>query len=98
MVDRKATVKVDDFRQRLSCPGLPLAVYWEVAAHLRQVDGVAVDLVPQSSQQFDYAQSQVEALWIEYPPNASEKVCQQVDRILTYYGDRYGAWEVVSGE
>jgi hypothetical protein len=97
MLDRRSTVTVDDVRRRLSCPGLPLAVYREVVAHLRQVDGVAVDLIGQSSQQFDYTQSQVEALWIQYPPNASEKVCQQVDRILTYYGDLYGAWEVVSG-
>ncbi|MGB3236914.1 MAG: hypothetical protein WBB29_01375 [Geitlerinemataceae cyanobacterium] len=97
MVEQKATVKVDDCRQHLSCPGLPLAVYREVAAHLQQVDGVAVELVEQSSQEFDYTQSQVEALWIQYPANASVKVCQQVDRILTYYGDRYGAWLVVSG-
>lgn len=96
MVDQRDTSEVRDVRRHLCCPGLPLAIYQEVAAHLRQVDGVETGLVPQSSQQFDYAQSQVGALWIQYPPHTSEQVRQQIERILAYYGDRYGAWLVAS--
>lgn len=73
------------------CAGLPLAVYREVAAHLCQVDGVETGLVSQSSQVFDYALSQIDRLWIQGPDAARE----QVQRILAYYGDRYGAWETV---
>jgi len=38
-------------------PGLPLAVYREVAAHLQQVEGVETGLLPQTAQRFDYTQS-----------------------------------------
>jgi hypothetical protein len=71
------------------CVGLPLAVYREVAAHVSQVDGVQTGLVAQSSRQFEYGQSQVEGLWIQ----VSEVGRSQVEQILAYYGDRYGAWE-----
>lgn len=96
MTERGEKSAVGDVRRHLCIPSLPLAVYREVAAHLRQVEGVETGLVPQSSQQFDYTQSQVGALWIQYPPNASETVRQQVERILAYYGDRYGTWLVVN--
>jgi hypothetical protein len=70
-------------------PGLPLAVYREVAAHLRQVDGVETGLDPATSQQFDYNQSQVGGLWIQYAPTASLASRELVDRILAYYQNRY---------
>lgn len=78
---------------------LPLAVYREVAAHLRQVEGVQVRLLPQTSQTFDYLDSQVGGLWLEYPVESppsqqDQQRRQRVDQILTYYGDRFGAWEV----
>ncbi|MEL7036153.1 MAG: hypothetical protein AAFO04_11105 [Cyanobacteria bacterium J06592_8] len=85
---------------QLRCPRLPLAVYREVAAHLRQVEGVQTGLNPQGSNcessppgSFDYTRSQVGSLWIQYPENVSSTSRQQVDRILNYYGDRYGSWE-----
>ena len=81
---------------RLCSPGLPLAVYREVAAHLRQVDGVETGLLPQLSTKFDYYQSQVGGLWIRYPKDAAD-ICQpQVERILAYYGDRFKAWETIN--
>ncbi|MDY6940043.1 MAG: hypothetical protein SWY16_20610 [Cyanobacteriota bacterium] len=80
-------------RQFLRCRTLPLAVYREVAAHLRQVGGVRAGLVPQSSPEFDYALSQIGSLWIEYADDTDAAARDRVDRILTYYGDRYGAWE-----
>jgi hypothetical protein len=82
-------------RYRIRCAGLPLAVYREVAAHLCQVDGVEIELLPQQSQQFDYRLSQVDSLWIQYPDDLNSACCQQVEQILAYYSDRYGAWETV---
>jgi hypothetical protein len=70
---------------------LPLAIYLEVAAHLRQVTGLRVDLSPQSALEFDYLQSQVGGLSIDCTAvNAIDHV--QVTEILNYYERRYGAW------
>lgn len=81
---------------QICCPGLPLAVYREIAAHLRQVQGVEAGLIPQTSQQFDYNQSQVSGLWIQYT-NASDAVGrEQVNQILAHYQNRYGIWEEAS--
>jgi hypothetical protein len=84
------------------CPQLPLAVYQEVATHLRQVEGVKTQLHPimtQSSEsdvsEFDYLQSQVGSLSIQYHADVDETTRQQVDRILAYYSDRYGVWKSV---
>ena len=74
-------------------PGLPLAVYREIAAHLRQVEGVETGLYPAQFQQFDYNQSQVGGLWIQYAQTASSESRERVDQILAYYQNRYGASE-----
>lgn len=79
-------------RSHIHCPGLPLAIYREVAAHLRQVEGVETGLIPQASPAFDYSESQVGGLWIQFPESASSITDDRVKRILSYYGDRYGAW------
>lgn len=71
---------------------LPLAVYREVAAHLSQVEGVQTELMPQTSKQFDYTLSQIGSLEIEFPETART----QVEKILAYYGDRFGAWTILS--
>lgn len=96
MAEYQETGSTATIGQHLCCPGLPLAVYREVAAHLRQVDGVETALIEQSSERFDYAQSQVGSLSIYYPPHADAQLRERVDRILAYYGDRYGAWLAVS--
>lgn len=78
--------------QKLTCPGLSLAVYREIAAHLRQVDGVNSDLFAQTATEFDYLQSQVGGLWLEYLPNDERE--QQVNSILTYYELKYSSsWQ-----
>jgi hypothetical protein len=89
-----------DFRldDHIRCPGLPLAVYREIAAHLRQVDGVVVELMPQQSQQFDYRLSQIDSLWIKSASDIDSACRQQVHQILAYYSDRYGAWEAVNSD
>lgn len=79
-------------KQHLESPGLPLAVYREIAAHLRQVTGVDAGLTPQPSPHFDYNQSQVGSLWIQHPWDLDPACQQQVDQILAYYGDRFGPW------
>lgn len=71
---------------------MPLAVYREVAAHLRQVAGVETVLLPQTSQVFDYQESQVGGLHVQYAADANGATGQRVAQILKYYGDRYGAW------
>ncbi|MGA7936626.1 MAG: hypothetical protein WCA35_23935 [Kovacikia sp.] len=80
---------------RIRRTDLPLAVYREVAAHLCQVDGVEVELVPQQSQQFDYRLSQIDSLEIQYPDNLNSACSTRIKQILAYYSDRYGAWETV---
>lgn len=72
---------------------LPLAVYREVAAHLSQVEGVETGLLSQQSEQFNYGQSQVGSLWIQFSEAVDAVSRSQVEQILAYYGDRYGAWE-----
>jgi hypothetical protein len=85
---------------QLRCPQLPLAVYREVAAHLRQVEGVKAVLIPRSishdqREKFDYNQSQILALEIEYSA-ISDRQKQQIEDILDYYAQRYRPWEFQS--
>ena len=84
--------------QKLTCPQLPLAVYREVAAHIRQVKGVEANPILRSIEhqpgaKFDYYQSQVAALEINYSAEVTEQHKQRVTEILDYYGKRYHPWE-----
>lgn len=85
-------------RTQIRCPGLPLAIYREVAAHLRQVTGVEAELIPQTSQQFDYRDSQIGGLLIQYTEAVDLENQERVNQILAYYQNRYGAWEDVTTE
>lgn len=76
-------------KEKIEFAGLPLAVYREIAAHLRQVEGVEVGLIPQSSPQFDYYQSQIEGLWISWVSSPTFESQQLVQQILAYYRNRY---------
>ena len=85
-------------QQQLTSPQLPLAVYREVIAHLRQVEGVNASLIMRSidhdpAEKFDYYQSQVAALEIDYAENLAESSIQRVTDILDYYAQRYYPWE-----
>ena len=77
-------------KEKIEFANLPLAVYREIAAHLRQVPGVEVDLIPQSSPQFDYNQSQIGGLHISWAANSTSESRQRVQQILAYYQNRYG--------
>ena len=76
-------------KEKIEFAGLPLAVYREIAAHLSQVEGVEVDLIPQSSQEFDYNQSQIGGLCISWTANSGSESRQRVNQILAYYQNRY---------
>ncbi|MGK7928018.1 MAG: hypothetical protein AB4290_22725 [Spirulina sp.] len=88
-------------RERISCQKMPLAIYREVAAHLQQVSGISVTLVSQSARDFDYGQSQIEGLCIDYPDDFDldsplETLGdrqQQIEAILAYYAKHHGTWE-----
>jgi hypothetical protein len=85
-------------QQQFTCPQLPVAVYREVSAHLRQIEGVDASLIMRPLdhdpvEKFDYYQSQVAALQINYSENVDELAREQVAEILDYYAQRYQLWE-----
>ncbi len=79
--------------ETIKIPSLPLAVYREIAAHLRQLDGIEVEILPQSSSEFSYFQSQVEGLQLTYSSTFSSEEKQYYQDILDYYEQQYGSWE-----
>lgn len=76
--------------QTLIYPQLPLAVYREIAAHLSQIQGLTVTFLPQTATSFDYAQSQVGGLELQYPLDLSAQEEGFLQEILSYYGQIYG--------
>ncbi len=84
-------------RKELTCHKLPLAVYREVMAHLRQVEGVTVGLISQPTdnnpESFDYNQSQIKSLWLQYDRNLPSRNKQRIEEILDYYAQRYNPWQ-----
>jgi hypothetical protein len=90
------TAQTEQAQFQLVSPSLPLAVYREVAAHLRQVPGVIVELLPQTADYFDYALSQVGGIAIIFGEQATAASRHRVDLILAYYGDRFQPWQPLS--
>lgn len=82
-ITNKSTKKIN-----LICDRLPLAVYREIASHLRQINGVNTDLFSQTATEFDYLQSQVGGLSLEYSPSEDTEI--KVKSILAYYENKYG--------
>ncbi len=80
--------------QWLTYPSLPLAVYREIAAHLQQVEGVQVEVLPQDAPSFDYGQSQVKGLSLGYSESLTDAQRQQVQSILDYYAKIHGNYEI----
>jgi hypothetical protein len=74
----------------LSIERLPLAVYYEIAAHLQQLSGIQVEILPQTAPNFDYLQSQVGGISINCS-KLSVVDRTKADEILDYYHQRYGA-------
>ncbi len=65
---------------------LPLAVYREIAAHLESIHGVKTNLIAQDCPQFEYLNSQLKGICLEYPHNLDLSDRQQITEILAYYG------------
>lgn len=84
------TQTVQTTKWQFHIPALPLAVYREIAAHVRQVQGVTAGLTAQTSPDFDYLQSQVAHLWLELSPEIDPAERQRLQQILDYYCQRYG--------
>ena len=80
--------------KKITCPRLPLAIYREIVAHIRQIDGVKADLIEQTATDFDYLQSQVGGLWVQYPND--QIVNEQIESVLAYYADQYGSWQAIT--
>jgi hypothetical protein len=57
---------------------------------------LAIYREPQDSTTFDYLLSQLGGLRIHLPNDP--EAAHQVDHILAYYGDRYGAWTELKSE
>lgn len=85
-------------QQKLTCPQLPLAVYREIVAHLRQVKGINSGLIPQDSKEFAYLQSQVGGLWIEYQANIEPQQESKAEQILAYYAAKYGTFSPIDSQ
>jgi hypothetical protein len=85
-------------KNNLTIERLPLAIYLEIAAHLRQIEKVETTLIQQptyleSKPQFDYLESQIRCLQIEYPNDLNTSCQQTMKEILDYYAKRYGSWQ-----
>lgn len=76
------------YQEQVILPQLPLAIYQELAVHLRQLPGVETKLVPQGSLQFDYLESQTGGLVLSYD-SSNLIIQQQIAEVLKYYSDRY---------
>jgi len=83
-------------RYEIEFPGMPLAIYRELAAHLRQIEGVETGLLSQQSEQFDYNQSQVGRLWIHHDLDIPSVHRQRLEQVLAYYRDRFGPWQKIN--
>ncbi len=79
-------------KEKITYPHLSLAVYRELAAHLRQIKGVTIELIPQQSQQFDYYNSQIDHLEMGYPVNLSISEKERLSDILNYYAGVHGSY------
>ncbi|MDJ0601522.1 MAG: hypothetical protein QNJ37_22090 [Crocosphaera sp.] len=80
-------------QETITYPNLPLAIYRELAAHLRQIEGVTIELIAQQSQQFDYAQSQIDHLEMSYPPTLDSSEKRRLEEILDYYAQIYSPYQ-----
>ncbi len=72
-------------------PHIPLAVYRELAAHLRQIEGVSVKFLQPIDRSFSYLGSQLDGLEISGIDRLQPEDSTRLDLILKYYLDRYNS-------
>ena len=69
-------------------------MYREIAAHLRQFEGVTVSFLTPVDREFSYTESQLGGLEIMGANLLSDGDKIRVDRLIDYYADRYNRWEI----
>jgi hypothetical protein len=79
------------FRVTYGSPQLPLAMYRELEAHLNQVEAIATALVWADHQEFNYADSQIDSIWISFAEIVSDRSYVLVESILNHYG----SWQLI---
>jgi hypothetical protein len=75
---------------------VPLAVYREIAAHLRQIEGITVSFLTSVDRGFSYTESQLGGLEIMGANLLTDSDRIRLDRLLNYYADRYNQWDIQS--
>lgn len=74
-----------------------MSAYREITAHLRLVPGVKAGIIPKApGGKFDYLASQVAGLWVQGGPSLDETAQTQLQTILDFYAERFGAWESIA--
>jgi hypothetical protein len=81
-------------KQTLIYPQMSLAIYREIASHLEQLQGIETNLTPQQFQRFEYQQSQIGSLEINYTTAFDESDRSLVTAILEYYAQRHGSYQL----
>ena len=93
------STKQNIIKKIYSSPKLPLAVYREVVAHLRQVERVEAGLITKplkgGEEPFDYDASQIQALWLTYDADDNSETLTQIQMILDFYAQRYQSWQLL---
>jgi hypothetical protein len=74
---------------QIQSPHIPLAVYRELAAHLRQIEGVTIEFLEPAKGAFNYTDSQLGGLAIHGVDRLVEPDLARLQLILGYYTDRY---------
>ena len=80
-------------KEKITSNYIPLAIYREIAAHLRQIKGVEVNFIDQTSPNFDYTYSQLSGLEISYPNDLNEYEKKFLDSILNYYSKNWSSFQ-----
>ena len=69
-------------------------MYREIAAHLRQFEGVTVSFLTPVNRGFSYTESQLGGLEVMGANLLTDADRIRLDRLLDYYADRYNQWEI----
>jgi hypothetical protein len=73
---------------------LPLAVYREVVAHLQQIEGITIVVLPAADREFSYTHSQLGGLEIAGADRLERSDLVRLEQILNYYANRFKPWEI----
>ncbi len=76
--------------KQVSYSNLPLAIYLEIAAHLEQVSGITVQIIPENKSNFAYHHSQARGIIIKSIGQLNQDNEKLIESILGYYASLYG--------